>query len=1442
MFASPVHLPHGVPRVRSLPHLHHWHGEGTAPGTSWPGIATRGVVILAAAGWATRRPCIWQRRCSSRTRRQGVRAAWQWWGAKSSEAWPERLEDLMSKARGFLKDFFGHDEYREEQEEALRVALNHQDLEIYWPTAAGKSLVYQLVALLSWQEKRGIVIVVEPTIALMQDQVQQFEERANAFGNIGAKACLLGSAQTDKEVIDGAVAGDYCLVYMCPESVTQRYLQAFRSLYDSQRMSLFVIDEACYIPLWGNYFRPAFQNLDFLRVAYPSVPILALSGTAPPKRQWRIRESLKLENPVRSRRPMFRPNLHLATQCCIMAEEKFAVILDLLDKGNYPALVYVPTKKLGRTVRQYLERASKLSIGYIDGDTPADLRAIHNLDFQRDLTDVMVATDAYGQGIDKANIRLVVHFEAPVNFELYINHIGRAGRDGKPSQCVLLYSLAWFKTVKQPNSCFTKELENMDVASRKEEHHSRKILKSFCTSGFGCRWQRLLVYSGCEDEMDKDGGCGDQCDVCRRKAKKKFQNARNLKAAATPEFDTARCVEPLDKLLLREERSGLDVLSSALASPRDFNARPPVVRATKTAVRATKTADETVSSPALAKIEEDEKEVKSLNIRGPRNLLPVDYRETGAWQWWGAKSPEEWPEVLEGLMASARGLMKDFFGHEEYREGQEEALRAVLCHQDLEMYWPTAAGKSLIYQLVALLSWQANQGIVIVVEPTIAVQQDQIQQFNTKADACGAVGAKACLLGSAQTDKDVVDAALAGNYCLVYMCPEGSTQRFLQDFMPLYDSGRLSLFVIDEACYIPLWGYGFRPAFQDLSWLRDVYPGVPMIALSGTAPPALQLRIRHFLKLEKPLRSHRPMFRGNLHLATQSCQTDKSKLEVIVDLLAKGSYPALVYVPTKPMGRRTLRRLQACCAERGLELSFAYIDGNTPPSDRADMNLAFQNDEIDVMVATDAYGQGIDKANIRLVIHWEPPVNFEVYLNHIGRAGRDGVPSKCVLLHSHGWWRQLFEDDRFLTEQFKSMDDKAQEEELTSRTRLRSFAVFRRCRWRALLRHNGCEKELDKNTGCGQCDVCCQENVDEVLEDFTAPGRLLLLSLERIVREKHSGLKEDVLDLALETIADDEQDLNLIQIRDSRNLLRARLLRKSFMAELLEVLWTSGFVNKTSTPMPEFILEQKGKDAIWKAEPIYLVPSERLRKLKAGENLEDPVGKKQVKKIIEAVKEWKATDICDDEARANAVDYLKGVLSDFPGNKDVPYPLSDLSEKKMISKPSSVRGPRVLKQTKRTPLRLLQSLAKDGRIDMKLTQAQGTWRCTLAFRRGRAAHIMTPLTATGKSKNASLKQAWHQVCENGFRVKADTTPWLQEQLAALSSRSSDLRLCVVGSCHGESMHQAPLFAAKLKCANQYIMGKCGSWYNAVRSTFGCARAHLLDSKRLPVVPEATLRF
>eukprot|EP00913_Durusdinium_trenchii_P024220 g22740.t1 len=146
----------------------------------------------------------------------------------------------------------------------------------------------------------------------------------------------------------------------------------------------------------------------------------------------------------------------------------------------------------------------------------------------------------------------------------------------------------------------------------------------------------------------------------------------------------------------------------------------------------------------------------------------------------------------------------------------------------------------------------------------------------------------------------------------------------------------------------------------------------------------------------------------------------------------------------------------------------------------------------------------------------------------------------------------------------------------------------------------------------------------------------------------------------------------------------------------------------------------------------------------------------------------------------------------------------------MISKPSSVRGPRVLKQTKRTPLRLLQSLAKDGRIDMKLTQAQGTWRCTLAFRRGRAAHIMTPLTATGKSKNASLKQAWHQVCENGFRVKADTTPWLQEQLAALSSRSSDLRLCVVGSCHGESMHQAPLFAAKLKCANQYIMGKCGS--------------------------------
>lgn len=831
-----------------------------------------------------------------------------------------------------------------------------------------------------------------------------------------------------------------------------------------------------------------------------------------------------------------------------------------------------------------------------------------------------------------------------------------------------------------------------------------------------------------------------------------------------------------------------------------------------------------------------------------------------AWQWWGAKNPEEWPELLETLVKDARKLLKDFFGHDAFRPEQEKVLRSALNRQDSEIYWPTAAGKSLIYQLIALLSWQRKRGIVLVVEPTIPVLQDQVQKLNARAEEFHRTHGdgeeapfQACLLGSAQKDEKIIDQAVRGQCCLVYLCPESLTQKYLEAFFHLRDRELVSMFAVDEACYIPLWGQSFRPAFQDLSWLREAYDSVPILALSGTAPPKRQQYIRNSLSLQNPLRSTRPMFRPNLQLQMHRCETEERKLQKVLELLEHGAYPAVVYVPTKPDARRVRRRLTESLEDRSLTLTIGYMDGETPPASRALINLEFQSNEIDLMVATDAYGQGIDKADIRLIVHWEPPVNFEMYVNHIGRAGRDGFEARCVLLYSNSCWAQLFESGKCFTRELEEMDEEDRQVEFASRSTLKDMVTSKKgCRWRRLLQYYECEDELPLE-GCGSCDICLgqYDRGSSEGEDFTLGARLLLLSL-RLKEVSQVAAKIDVLDLALgkcdlTNLLPEQQEL-LQTMETLRSSLPSKQRQKGWLRELLTLLWSNEFVIKKYAGIHDvklkrkkwerkdllkfhWFLTNKGQKALEDDLAIQLIPSKRMTAIAAGLSKHIKVEKK----LSDAYQEFKRLDRADNQARAEALDNMMKVLSSAK--------TAHSKKQQKLQKPKLSKKSRSLRASSDVPaMRDLTHVALDDALgkhpemngwnmSYRENPEEGTCRCTLTV-----SPELAVVEATGRTRAESLKMAIGACNNQHFRINLGEKEWIQQKFEELPCAPRDVYFDIVGIGHRRNrtvlMQVATLSFPSLEMC--FRGNPCEHWALAVRSGVAAAKKGLASFQRTSV--------
>ncbi len=395
----------------------------------------------------------------------------------------------QNQSLDLLKSRFGYDDFLPLQEEIVSHVLAGKDALVVMPTGSGKSMCYQLPALLL----DGVALVVSPLISLMKDQVDAL--KAN-----GVRAEFINSTMTAAEVsrvhVQG-LAGRLDILYVAPERLT---VPGFRNFLQRVEVALIAVDEAHCISEWGHDFRPEYRNLDILRGDVPNVPTIALTATATGRVQRDVVEHLGLEGSRTFLASFDRPNLKYFVRPKKRARR--ALVEALRPDGSTPAIVYCFSRKGTEELAADLSASGLKALPYHAG-LEDDVRRDTQERFIRDDVPIIVATIAFGMGIDKPDVRTVVHYDLPKSIEGYYQETGRAGRDGLPSDCVFFYSYG----DKMKQDFFIDQIE--DPAEQKNAR--LKLAKMIeMSEGVTCRRAFLLDYFG--ESMDGDN-CGG-CDVC----------------------------------------------------------------------------------------------------------------------------------------------------------------------------------------------------------------------------------------------------------------------------------------------------------------------------------------------------------------------------------------------------------------------------------------------------------------------------------------------------------------------------------------------------------------------------------------------------------------------------------------------------------------------------------------------------------------------------------------------------------------------------------------------------------------------------------------------------------------------------------------------------------------------------------------------------------------
>ncbi len=506
---------------------------------------------------------------------------------------------------------------------------------------------------------------------------------------------------------------------------------------------------------------------------------------------------------------------------------------------------------------------------------------------------------------------------------------------------------------------------------------------------------------------------------------------------------------------------------------------------------------------------------------------------------------------------SIHSLLKTHFGYEHFRPLQEEIIQHILSGKDALVLMPTGGGKSLCYQLPALVL----DGITIVISPLIALMKDQVDGLQTN-------GIKAEFINSSLSFEEILqiqEQARAGGLNILYVAPE---RLALSGFREFLRTLRLSLIAVDEAHCVSEWGHDFRPDYLNLKTLREDFPSVPVIALTATATVKVREDIVQQLKLENARLFQSSFNRENLIYHVWPKQNTFKTLTTFLAQYQDQS--VIIYC----FSRKDTELLSSQLCAHGLK-ALPYHAGLEAEL-RSLTQEKFIKDEVQIIVATIAFGMGINKPDIRLVVHYDLPKSVEGYYQETGRAGRDGLPSGCVLFFSYG--------DKMKQEYFidQIADDAERAKAKSKLDQMIAFCQLNRCRRKFLLEYFG---ETYSSLSCGRCDVCIRahqtfdatEVTQTILRGVMATGERF--GMNHIVEVLRGGRSQKVLDR-----------------RHERLSIFGKLpnYNESEIKELIGYLLDKGFLMKTGEEYPILNTTKTGQAFLASKEKVFL-PKLRAR-------------------------------------------------------------------------------------------------------------------------------------------------------------------------------------------------------------------------------------------------------